>query len=154
MFYAQHTDISVFFVEKLNHMLIHFPWPLCAGGERRKMEGQIDMVEYLASLERKGFDILDYIPTGQSNAVTRKELCRRTGLNDRAMRVLIHKARGKIPILNLQDGNGYFVPDMNVINDQLLLKKFVQQEESRLKSIGWALKPARQTLRNCGIDWR
>ena len=118
------------------------------------MEGQIDMMEYLASLEKKGFDILDYIPTGQSNAVTRKELCRRTGLNDRAMRVLIHKARGKIPILNMQDGNGYFIPDMNVIDDQLLLKKFVQQEESRLKSIGCALKPARQTLRNCGIDWR
>lgn len=62
MFYAQHLDISVFFVEKLNYMLIHFPWPLCAGGERRKMEGQIEMMEYLASLEKKGFDILDYIP--------------------------------------------------------------------------------------------
>lgn len=118
------------------------------------MEGQIELLDYLASLEKRGFDILDYIPTGQENAVTRSELCRRTGLNDRTMRALLHKARGKMPILNMQDGHGYFIPDMNLESDRMLLKQFVRQEESRLTSIGWSLKPARQTLRNCGIEWR
>ena len=118
------------------------------------MEGQIELLDYLDSLEKKGFDILDYIPTGQINAVTRSELCRRTGLNDRVMRVAIHKARRQIPILNMQDGKGYFIPDMNVESDRRALKRHVQQEESRLKNIGWALKEERRTLRNCGIDWR
>lgn len=118
------------------------------------MEGQIELLDYLESIESKGFDILDYIPTGQRNAVTRSELCRRTGLNDRVMRVAIHKARRQIPILNMQDGKGYFIPDMNVESDRRALKRHVQQEESRLKNIGWALKEERITLRNCGIDWR
>lgn len=118
------------------------------------MEGQIELLDYLESLEKKGFDILDYIPTGHKNAVTRSELCKRTGLNDRVMRVAIHKARRKIPILNMQDGCGYFVPDMNEESERLILKKYVRQEESRLKNIGWALRSARQTIKNCGIDWR
>ena len=124
------------------------------GRERRSMEGQIELLDYLESLEKKGFDILDYIPTGQDHAVTRSELCRRTGLNDRVMRVAIHKARRQIPILNMQDGKGYFIPDMNVEEDRRALKRHVQQEESRLKNIGWALREERRTLRNCGIDWR
>lgn len=118
------------------------------------MEGQIELLDYLESLESKGFDILDYIPTGQMNAVTRSELCRRTGINDRVMRVAIHKARRQIPILNMQDGKGYFIPDMNNPDERMLLKKFVRQEESRLKNIGWSLKAARTTLKNCGEDWR
>lgn len=118
------------------------------------MEGQIELLEYLESLESKGFDILDYIPTGHSNAVTREELCSRTGLPDRAVRLAIHKARRKIPILNMQDSCGYFIADMNLMEERLMLKRYVQQETSRLKSIGWSLKAARQTLKNCGIDWR
>lgn len=118
------------------------------------MEGQIKLLDYLGSLEKTGFDILDYIPNGHANAVTRSELCKRTRVPDRAMRIAIHNARRKIPILNMQDGSGYFIPDMNLEGERILLKQFVQQETSRLKSIGWSLKPARQTLKNCGIDWR
>lgn len=119
-----------------------------------QIDGQIELLDYLASLEEQGFDILDYIPTGHVNAVTRADLRDRTGLCDRVMRAAIHNARRKIPILNMQDGSGYFIPDMNIECDRLLLKRYVQQEESRLKNIGWALKAARQTLMNCGIDWR
>ncbi len=99
-------------------------------------------------------DILDYIPTGSQNAISRYQLCKMTGIDDRKVREAIHNARRKIPILNMQDGNGYFIPDMNTEKDRHLLKWYVRQEESRLKSIGWALKAARKTLKNCGIDWR
>lgn len=118
------------------------------------MEGHIELFYHLESIEKMGFDILDYIPTGHGNALTRSELCKRTGVSDIAMRTAIHNARRKVPILNMQDGNGYFIPDMNLEVERILLKQFVQQEASRLKSIGWSLKAARQTLRNCGIDWR
>ena len=118
------------------------------------MEGQIELLDYLETLEKQGFNILDYIGTGRENARTRAELCMSTGIHDRAVRELISKARRNIPILNMQDGRGYFIPDMNRMEERMLLKHYVQQEESRLKSIGWSLKVARKTLTNCGIDWR
>lgn len=60
------------------------PWK--QGRERREMDGQIELLDYLNSLEEQGFDILDYIPTGHENAVTRADLRNRTGLCDRVMR--------------------------------------------------------------------
>ena len=146
MFYAQHLDISVFFVEKLNCMLIHFPWPLCAGGDRRKMEGQIEMMEYLASLEKKGFDILDYIPFGHDNAVTRKELCIRTGLTDREVREQIRIKRRDYAIINLQDGKGYYRP-CRTQEGWIELTKYYRQEENRIKSHAWSLMGARKEIK-------
>ena len=98
------------------------------------------------------FDILDYIPTGHDNAVTRRELMDQTGIKDRAIRDMIHYARRKIAILNLQDGEGYFIPDMNLPEERIMLVQYIQQEESRLKSIGWALKAARKMARNCNVE--
>ena len=125
--------------------------------ERRNMgkqiEGQMELEEYLRKINRENFNVLDYIPTGSANAVERAILRFRTGLRDRQMRKLIHFARREIPILNMQDGKGYFIPDMNSEKDIRLLVRYVLQEESRLQRIGWSLKSARQTLRNCGIDW-
>lgn len=57
-------------------------------------------------------NIVDFIPTGKANAVTREQLCSLTGLRDRAVRKLIEIARieGAI-IINAQDGAGYYVSD-------------------------------------------
>lgn len=99
-------------------------------------------------------DILDYIPTGRQNAITRSDLCRITGLTDRMMRDALHEAKLKIPILNMQDGKGYFIPDMNDQNDRYTLMMHVRQEESRIRSTEDALETERKTLRNCGIYWR
>lgn len=117
------------------------------------MKQIMELEDYLRKINRENFDILDYIPVGSSNAVERFLLRMRTGLNDRQMRKLIHFARRRMPILNMQDSKGYFIPDMNSEKDIELLVKYVLQEESRLKSIGWSLMAARKTLRNCGIDW-
>ena len=70
------------------------------------------------------FNILPFIPAGHRNAVTRSELRRRTGKNDR-----------------------YFIPDENDPEDMRLLRLFVIQEEHRLKSIGWSLKGARRAAK-------
>lgn len=96
--------------------------------------------------------ILRFIPTGSQNAVKRKTLVAMTALDDRSVRDAISKARHRIPIINLSDGDGYYIPDMNDANDRKALKSYVKQEESRLKSIGWSLKAARKTLRNCGYE--
>ena len=100
--------------------LIHTPRG--SGEGKENMEGQIELLDYLKSLEEKGFDI--------------------------------SQARREMPILNMQDGSGYFIPDMNLAEERSLLKRYVQQETSRGKQIFWSLMGARKTLRNCGIDWR
>lgn len=58
-------------------------------------------------------NILDFIPVGHENAVDRKELERRTGLDDRKNRALIEEAWAKEgkAIINDGDGNGYYVVD-------------------------------------------
>mgnify|MGYP000877806841 CR=1 FL=1 len=115
----------------------------------------IEKVEFIKSQSNAvNIDILNYIPTGSKNAIGRKYLASVAGLSDRSMRNEIHNARRKIPVLNLSDGTGYYIPDMNDPIDRMNLAKYVRQEESRISEIGWALKASRQTLRNCNIDWK
>lgn len=97
-------------------------------------------------------DILDYIRTGHDRAITRAELSDLTRIDDRTIRDMIHYARRDIPILNMQDGRGYFIPDMNILEERMMLMKYIRQEKSRLKSIGWALKTARRTAKNCNME--
>lgn len=89
-------------------------------------------------------NIVDYIPVGHQNAVTRKKLCILTGLSDRKVRDLIADARRETPIINQQDSKGYYIPDTGNIIDMCALRRYVKQEEHRLKSIGWSLKAARR----------
>ena len=104
--------------------------------------------------QKEEFDILNHIPVGSKNAIKRKWLCFITGLIDRTMRNLLHEARKKIPIINLQNGKGYFIPDMNIDTDKRLLIRWVKQEESRIKESQLCVDCAIRTLDNCCIDWR
>ena len=89
-------------------------------------------------------DIVNYIPIGRDNAISRQELCIKTGLSDRKVRNMIKMARRNIVILNIQDGSGYFLPGAE---DTALVRKYLKQEEHRAKSIFWALKSARKYLK-------
>lgn len=102
----------------------------------------------------EGFDICDYIPEGRANAVTRYELCMKTGFRDRQVRDLIHYARRDGSILNLSDGKGYFRPDLDDPVERGMLAAYVRQEESRRDSIDWSLNGAIKDCKENGIDWR
>jgi len=90
-------------------------------------------------------DIVDYIPFGRENAVTRTQLRIMTGMNDRKIRDKISEARRDTVILNMQDGEGYFRP---LPEERHLVEAYDKQETARLKSIGWSLKATRQMLKN------
>ena len=90
-------------------------------------------------------DIVDYIPYGRKNAITRTRLRIVTGLNDRQIREQISQARRDTVILNMQDGKGYFRP---LPEERHLVESYAKQETARLKSIGWSLKATRQMLKN------
>lgn len=87
-------------------------------------------------------NITNYIPKGKENAITRKDLCKITGLSDRNVRERISQARRETVIINLQNGKGYYQP-----TEAAEIEQFVRQETARLKSIGWSLKAARNALK-------
>ncbi len=93
-------------------------------------------------------NITDYIPTGSNNAISRKNLCAVTGLSDRIVRGLIEEARRETIIISNNDGSGYWLyPEFPTEQEKELLRKFVKQQESRAKSIFYALYPARQMMK-------
>ena len=84
--------------------------------------------------------IVDLIPIGRENAIPRKillSLCIQNKIvedgasADRAMRMLIEKARIDYTILNLSDGHGYYRPSKDDLMD---LQRYIRQEEKRAKS--------------------
>lgn len=65
-----------------------------------------------------------YLKKGKHNAITRGRLCRLTGMSDRSIRREIAELRERIPIVNLQDGKGYFIATENELIDiQIALDK-------------------------------
>lgn len=83
-------------------------------------------------------NILDYIPYGEENAVSRQKLCTLTGLNDRAVREEISQARRNTPILSF--GGGYFIP---TAAEKYKARQWVMQEMRRAKSILWSIRGAK-----------
>ena len=103
---------------------------------------------YGVALSYFGFNnpISNYIGYGAENAITRAELCGRTGWNDRKVRQAIEDARhdGEI-IINRQDGKGYYKPVL--ITD---IEKQYAQNERRAKSILNYQKHLRKALKDAG----
>ena len=93
-------------------------------------------------------NIVEYIPKGHKNAISRNDLCRETGLSDRVIRGLIEEARRETIIISNNDGSGYWLfPDNPTEHEKELLRRYVKQQESRAKSIFYALRPARQMMK-------
>lgn len=85
--------------------------------------------------------IVDYIPKGKENAISREKLSQITGLSDRKMRQEIANARRDTCIINNQDNKGYYIPD-----NKEEVRRYIKQEEHRAKSIFANLSGARNYL--------
>ena len=94
---------------------------------------------------KENIKIVDYIPLGKENAISRQQLERVTGLSDRDVREVISLARRNTVILNLSNGKGYFQPIQGEEDD--LVVKYFKQEDSRLKRIGWSLLATRRRVK-------
>lgn len=145
--------------------MYHDTSPGLCRGERRGMDSykQIKLLDILKEYEEQEEKrvqakpeevLLSLIPVGSKNAIKRNWLCKLAGMIDRNMRIILHEARKKIPVINLQNGMGYFIPDMNNENDVYMLIRWVKQEKSRIKESQLIVDAAIRTLENCGIDWR
>lgn len=94
---------------------------------------------------KESIKIVDYIPFGKENAISRQQLERVTGLSDRDVREEISLTRRNTVILNLSNGKGYFQPIQGEEDD--LVVKYFKQEDSRLKRIGWSLLATRRRVK-------
>ena len=94
---------------------------------------------------KESIKIVDYIPFGKENAISRQQLERVTGSSDRDVREAISLARRNTVILNLSNGKGYFQPIQGEEDD--LVVKYFKQEDSRLKRIGWSLLATRRRVK-------
>lgn len=91
--------------------------------------------------------ILDYIPTGHDNAITRDTLQSLTHLSDRKIRDLIAEANKSalddVLIINLQDGMGYFRP---APDEDYLVRIWRMQEKARGVSVDESVEAADRYL--------
>lgn len=90
-----------------------------------------------------GEKIINFIPFGKENAISRHRLATLVGCSDRKMRTFINQARKKNVIINSQDGRGYYRP---TIKDVAAVRKFKKQEENRAKEIFKCIQPVREFL--------
>ena len=90
-------------------------------------------------------DVLEYIPFGKENAIKRSTLRDLLGVTDRDMRVLIAEARKEVPIINLQDGSGYYRP-----TDKEELYQYIMQENARAVKIIRNIKVATEEYNRIG----
>lgn len=75
-------------------------------------------------------DILQYIPHGRENAISRNELSRLLKMSDRRARKLIERERQRgIPILSSSRGEGYWLSE-----DISEIKAFLKESENRIKT--------------------
>lgn len=97
-------------------------------------------------VNEKKIDVVYYIPVDHENAISRRELCRKTGMTDRKLREEISKARETTCICNMSDGAGYYIP-----RELQEIDRFINQEKARARSIFKSLKGAR-TLKNLMVE--
>lgn len=88
--------------------------------------------------------LLDILPHGSGNALSREELSDLLNLDDRTVRDLIKQARRHVPILNMQNGKGYFIP---VNEEKPLVDKWLNRETKRAKSSLYSLRGAKEFLK-------
>lgn len=76
-------------------------------------------------------NIIDYIPYGRENAVSRQELVMRTGMSDRAVRKAIQLLRedGEI-ILSSSHGKGYWRSD-----SASEIGRYIAENKSRIRKL-------------------
>lgn len=91
-------------------------------------------------------DILQLIPNGAENAISRKDLAEKLGLSDRVMREAIEQLRHNGHLICSKPTGGYFQPTN--IED---IEKMYRTEMKRAKAILHRCTPLRQALKQEGL---
>lgn len=96
------------------------------------------------------FNVIDFLPVGEENAVTMTELANMLNCSKREARALIYEARCKGAVICSNPDSvkgGYFLPQNN---DEI--KRFIIFAEHRISSTKAAVKPAKRFLKRGGFN--
>lgn len=89
-------------------------------------------------------NIVELIPRGKENAITRERLCEITGVSDRTVRGYIHDAREKGEMIISSTGSkGYYLPTKR---DEV--SRFIGQQKSYIKNLQRSVSKAERALKN------
>lgn len=85
--------------------------------------------------KKEGLNVSDVVNYGKKSGKTASEVCYEMGINRRDMRRLtyeemVHGEVGKF-VINLQDGNGYFMPDLDTDEGIEDARRYISQERAR-----------------------
>lgn len=80
-------------------------------------------------------NVLDYIPIGNKNPISRETLVYITGLDDREVRRIIKRLKDEYPIVNI--GQGYYIAEDP---DDPDLEAYIRQETHRIMEISRGLR--------------
>lgn len=96
--------------------------------------------------------IIDFIPFGHSNAISRANLRILSGMKDREMRQAIERSNldGEI-ILNMQDGKGYFRPILP--DEEMYVRAWIKAEQGRQSAGLRKMMAAAKTLNEYNIAY-
>lgn len=85
--------------------------------------------------------IIDLIPIGHENAISRERLCNRSGLSDREVRRVISELNEDGNVI-LNRGEGYFRYDSET--DRYYLEHYLAVEKGRVKTLNRKLRKMRK----------
>lgn len=81
--------------------------------------------------------IFELLNIGKENAMTRDDLVRLTGLDDRKVRLLINQERELYPIISDSEHSGYWLPDLDnngISEAQKCIRQFNARAISNVKA--------------------
>jgi biotin operon repressor len=90
------------------------------------------------------FEVIELIPEGYKNAVSRTYLSELTNKSDRAVRADIEELRNSIVVLSNEDGTGYYLPTPE---DDSRALQVLLRERARRDSIDRHIKVLEKYLR-------
>ena len=90
-------------------------------------------------------ELIEMIPVGKNDAISRKDLARQLGIRDRFLRTLIHEARSSHPILSNTSNGGYYFPETK---EEAL--EFIAQQYSYITNINQTISAARRWVEQKG----
>lgn len=93
--------------------------------------------------KKNNVNVLEFIPRGKENAITRAELVEKIGLDDRTVRELIHDKRTKGEfIISSTSGKGYYLPEKREE-----MERFINQQKSYIKNLQRSISKAERDLK-------
>lgn len=86
-------------------------------------------------LTYEGIQVLNQIPVGYYNRISRKKLADVTGFSDRRVRKIIEEIVSSQQKLIVSSNGGYFIPDNSQEIDRLAAHKYIQGELKRIQQL-------------------